>query len=72
MWLLRDGVLFFHLDNFTGFAGASLDYRDFQLLIWLPPQVPPGHYMLRMYYQCQRNPLLNITQILRDLPIEVR
>jgi hypothetical protein len=70
-WLVQDNRTFMHLENFPTFSRPSTVFRDFRLRFWIPSYVPKGDYVLRLYYTCERNPLVTITQILDDIPLTV-
>jgi hypothetical protein len=70
VWLVEDKT-FLHVDSYFAFAQPTNDYRDFRIIFQIPSFAPPGHYRLRTYVQCQRNPLVDITQLLTDVPIDV-
>jgi len=56
---------------FVSEAPRSSTYVDSRLTYSLPSWVPPGRYSIRQYSTCQRNPLIEVSDQLRDLPFEV-
>ena len=71
VWLVRDDQTFVHVDTYFAFSPPDRAMRDFKLVLPIPSFTPPGKYTLRTYVSCQRNPLVDVTQLFTDIPLEV-
>lgn len=72
IWLVDNrGVVLYHIDDYTSYAPARDTFAVVTNGFYVQPGVPPGHYKIRVYVNCQHNPLSEINLRLRDLPLEI-
>jgi hypothetical protein len=71
-WIVdKRGNLLYPIQDYTAYADPRLEFVDSRLAFRVPPDFPVGKYFERTYATCNRNPVSEVSQKLRDLPFEV-
>ena len=72
IWIVTAaGDLLYPIASTQAIARPDAGYRSARIAYQSPPGLAPGAYAIRSYPVCDRNPLSQVQQQLRDLPFVV-